>query len=214
MKKYSILIIILVFSTGLIAEKNYLDSLFVKDKIKLYKEAYSKIRRSQLTKNKQNYRIEFVYGFEFSSGFLPYESIGNAYLKNIKPVYKYSNFLFNRKVSLKKRLTAMGYIFNEKDSIVAIITSEQNYPFKVFPYSDSYSIGVYNVFIKNKFDLVFYVGFLTPDIWWCIKGDRTLIYDVNVEKFYTFDEFYKCCWKKYRPMDIITFPKIKFINQQ
>lgn len=214
MKKYSILIIILAFSTGLIGQKNYLDSLFIKEKLKLNKEAYSKMQRSQLSNYKQNYRVEFIYGFEFSGSFLPYESIGNAYLKDIKPVYKYSCFLFNRKVSLKKRLTAMGYIFNDKDSIVAMITSQQNYPFKVYLYSDNYSKGVYNVFKKNKFDLVFYVGFLTSNIWWCIKGDTTLIYDVKVEKFYTVDEFYKCCWKKYHPMDIITLPKINFINQQ
>lgn len=210
MKKYSVLILILTLSVSLMGENNYLDSLFKKDKLKLYKEASIKLQKSLLGKDKKKYRICFIYGFDFTSSYSSYLSIGNAYLNELKPVYSYSNFCFlpNRRIALKKRLSAMGYIFNENDSIVGMISSLQHYPFKVFLHSDDYSRGVYRVFREKEFDLVFYVGFLSSNIWWCVKGDKTLIYNVDSDLFLPLEDFYKCCWKKYRPSDKIILPRL------
>jgi hypothetical protein len=166
--------------------------------------AYKNLKNTGLYKKDDSLQIIFIYRFkEFY--FDKCEIYNNQYLYKIKPEYSYSRFLlfsfFRNKIPTKKRLCADGYVLNN-NKLVATITSANGYPFYINPFSYSNSCGniyllqhndeqinlVKNVLIQN-YDLCFYLGLMGYDTVWCIKGNKTWIYDVKQQKTFTLEEW-------------------------
>lgn len=198
--KYFLILIMILFSEYLFAQKDN----FQKDSIILLKESVKLFRNSSFYNKKDGYKIKFIYYFDLENDVNIKDTLNNNYVNSLVPIYTYRHYYtFFLKIPRKKRLIAEGFVFSQKDTLVSKIVSLHLYPFLTNNYiPENIKVAINDVFIKNRFDKVFKLGYFSNDIWWCIKNNKTYIYNVEDRTFYLLSDFYKCCWNKYKKNEI------------
>jgi len=213
MKKHLFAIIAVLYSLTAFSQESYFHTQFIKDKEKVRKEAYKKLRNSPFYNEQDSLRIIFIYFFK-DFNFSESEITNNQYLEKLEPRYRYSNyllpFLFNRRFPMKKRLVYDGYVLDKANNLVALIGCGIDYPFRFRPYysqpgryDDKYKYLKDNV-LTQEFDLCFRL--FNDSMLWCIKDNKTYIYDLEQQKSFTLTEYYDCCWKYYSIGEIFGIP--------
>jgi hypothetical protein len=199
MKKIVSLFIVLLIVINLQSQNSYMKTTFLIDKEVATKELFSRFKRSSVYNHKVNYRIVFIYTLDINY-FDQSDITDNAYLDNLNPVYYYRKGLFN-----KKKLCCEGYLFDEGNRLVATYDVINGLPLRFKAYKDNPPVGFINKVLSSdtKFDLLLSIRNSSENIIWCIKGNSTELFDIYNRRMISLREFYKCCWEKYRPNDII-----------
>lgn len=170
----------------------------------LLKESSKLFYKSNYYKKNNTYKFKFIYFSDLKDDINIEDTINNNYLKQLHPIYTYRNYYTcYLKIPRKKRLVAEGFVFNNEDSIICKIQSFHLYPISIDTFiHDNKRLALYNIFINNQFEKVFKIGYFSNDIYWCIKNNKTYIYNTEKQTLYLLSDFYNCCWNLYNRNEI------------
>lgn len=189
MKYFFLLTISIINITLAEGSDSCLNNTYFKERMLLEREAYKILERSKMFNQFDSCKIKFIYYFDLES-LNPFEINDNNYLKKVEPFYCFRYRILFNKIQVRKRLRAIGFVFDKHNILLAKIISSNGHPFKFDKYINSdYYYSRVKVF--EKFDFVFYlnnINFINEI--WCVKRNETFIYNIEKAEYVLLKDYY------------------------